>query len=201
MPCGLFPHPPRLAPDVRLSPHPAQHLRSFSIQRWSLCFHFSSLHRRSSVFDPISPTYPRRTARAQLARSLGTLFAAYLCTPYFLKLGAFTISPHPAVHGFPVPRLLCPIRLPARPRSFVRNLFLPLSTLLDIPCRLSRVRHRGLRRNAVGGVLLTAPSALCGFLVVTRGRSGLPVLSLAMHGVHRYDPYCHRSIMGSGTTS
>src|SRR6266508_1003784 len=27
---GTFPHAPRLAPDVRLSPHPAQHLRSFS---------------------------------------------------------------------------------------------------------------------------------------------------------------------------
>ena len=47
-----------------------------------------------------------------------------------------------------------------------------LSTLLRIPGRLSRVRHRGRRRKAVGGVLLTAPSALCGFLVVTRGRSG-----------------------------
>src|SRR2546427_13263536 len=49
------------------------------------------------------------------------------------------------------------------------------------PSRLSRVRYGGLKRNAVGGVLLTAPSALCGFLVVTRGRSGLPVLSVAMH--------------------
>ena len=29
-------------------------------------------------------------------------------------------------------------------------------------------------------MLLTAPSALCGFLVVTRGRAGLPVLSVAM---------------------
>ena len=47
-----------------------------------------------------------------------------------------------------------------------------LSTLLHIPDRLSRVRHGGLRRNTVGGVLLTAPSALCGSLVVTRGRSG-----------------------------
>jgi hypothetical protein len=56
-----------------------------------------------------------------------------------------------------------------------------LPTLLAIPGRLSRVRHGGLKRNAVGGVFLTAPSALCGFLVVTRGRSGLPVLSVAMH--------------------
>jgi len=26
---GMFPHPPRLEPDLRLSPHPAQHLGSF----------------------------------------------------------------------------------------------------------------------------------------------------------------------------
>jgi hypothetical protein len=44
------------------------------------------------MFDPISPTYPRSPTRAQLARSLGTLFATYLCTPYFLRLGAFALS-------------------------------------------------------------------------------------------------------------
>ena len=124
------------------------------------------------MFDPISPAYPRRTTRAQLARSLGNLFATYLCTPYFLKLGAFASSPYPAVHGFPVLGLLCPIRLPAGPWSFRWGLPSLLSTLLRIPGRLSRVRHGGLKRRTVGGVLLTAPSALCGFLVVTRGRSG-----------------------------
>jgi hypothetical protein len=133
------------------------------------------------VFDPISPTYPRRTTREQLAHSLGTLFATYLCTPYFPRLGAFAFSPRPGVRGSPTLRLLCPIRLPAGPWSLRWGLPYLLSTLLRIPYRLSRVRHGGLRRNAVGGVLLTAPSALCGFLVVTRGRSGLPVLSLAMH--------------------
>jgi len=133
------------------------------------------------MFDPISPTYPHSTARAQLARSLGTLFATYLCTPYFPRLGAFAFSPRPGVRGFPMLRLLCPIRLPAGPWSFRWGLPYLLSTLLRIPYRLSRVRHGRLRRDAVGGVLLTAPSALCGFLVVTRGRSGLPVLSVAMH--------------------
>jgi hypothetical protein len=133
------------------------------------------------MFDPISPTYPRHTARAQLARSLGTLFATYLCTPYFLRLGAFAISPHPGVRGFPTLRLLCPSRLPAGLWSLRWGLPYLLSTLLAIPGRLSRVRHEGLKRNAVGGVFLTAPSALCGFLVVTRGRSGLPVLSVAMY--------------------
>jgi hypothetical protein len=133
------------------------------------------------MFDPISPTYPHRTAREQLARSLGTLFATYLCTPYFPRLGAFAISPHPGVPSFPGLRLLCPIRLPAGLWSLRWGLPYLLSTLLAIPGRLSRVRHGGLKRNAVGGVFLTAPSALCGFLVVTRGRAGLPVLSVAMH--------------------
>lgn len=133
------------------------------------------------MFDPISPTYPRSTVREQLARSLGTLFATYLCTPYFLRLGAFALSPHPGVRGFPTLRLLCPIRLPAGLWSFRWGLPCLLSTLLAIPGRLSRVQHRGLKRNTVGGVFLTAPSALCGSLVVTRGRSGLPVLSVAMH--------------------
>ena len=133
------------------------------------------------MFDPISPTYPRPTAREQLARSLGTLFATYLCTPYFPRLGAFALSPRPGVRGFPTLRLLCPIRLPAGLWSLRWGLPSLLSTLLAIPGRLSRVRHGGLKRNAVGGVFLTAPSALCGFLVVTRGRSGLPVLSVAMH--------------------
>ena len=90
----------------------------------------------------------------------------------FRRLGAFASSPYPAVHGFPVLRLLCPIRLPAGPWSFRWGLPYLLSTLLYIPGRLSRVRHGGLKRHTVGGVLLTAPSALCGFRVVTRGRSG-----------------------------
>jgi hypothetical protein len=71
------------------------------------------------MFDPISPTYPRRTAREQLARSLGTLFATYLCTPYSPRLGAFAFSPRPRVRGFPTLRLLRPIRHFLRHRGFV----------------------------------------------------------------------------------
>jgi hypothetical protein len=71
------------------------------------------------VFDPISPTYPRHTAREQLARSLGPVFATYLCTPYFPRLGAFALSPRPGVPSFPVFRLLCPNRLLMRHWSFV----------------------------------------------------------------------------------
>src|SRR6266704_4929012 len=58
LPCGTSPHPPRLAPCMRLSPHTAQHLWSFSMD-----FHEASV--------PISPA-PQCIPRGQLARSLGT---------------------------------------------------------------------------------------------------------------------------------
>ena len=45
-----------------------------------------------------------------------------------------------------------------------------LSTLLHIPCRLSRVHHGGLKQDDVGGVLLAAPSALCGSPVPAQGK-------------------------------
>src|SRR5262249_30945164 len=44
-----------------------------------------------------------------------------------------------------------------------------LPTLLRIPSRLSRVHHGGLQQDAVGGVLLAAPSALCGSPVPAQG--------------------------------
>ena len=44
----------------------------------------------------------------------------------FRRLGAFALSPHPGVRGFPTLRLLCPIRLLMRHQSFV-GLSLPYS--------------------------------------------------------------------------
>ena len=50
-----------------------------------------------------------------------------------------------------------------------------LSTPLDILLEVSRVYNEGLERNAVGGVFSQCPmSALCGFLTVMQGNSGLP---------------------------
>ena len=74
------------------------------------------------------------------------------------------------VDGFPVLRLLRPFRH----SSFIwvtdwgidlserrlPPLLLPIG--LGIPGGASRVRQEGLKRNAVGGVFLAAPSALCG---------------------------------------
>ena len=44
-----------------------------------------------------------------------------------------------------------------------------LPTLLAIPFRLSRVQNGGLKQDDVGGVLLAAPSALCGSPVPAQG--------------------------------
>ena len=50
-----------------------------------------------------------------------------------------------------------------------------LSTSLGILREASRVRCGRLKRNDGGGVLLAAPSALCGFPVCRQGRAGFPV--------------------------
>ena len=53
-----------------------------------------------------------------------------------------------------------------------------LPTRLPIPHEGSRVPPGRLKRNAVGGVGLLAPSALCGFSVSLQGRSGFPGVPL-----------------------
>jgi hypothetical protein len=66
-----------------------------------------------------------------------------------------------------------------------------LPTLLTIPFRLSRVHHGGLKQDDVGGVLLAAPSALCGSPVPAQGRQ--VCLCLLPHGDgnnHVSDPTC-----------
>jgi hypothetical protein len=112
--------------------------------------------------------------REQLARSLGTLFATSLCTPYFQRRGACAMGIIPRVDGVTVRRLLCPIRLCVRAVAFRWGLPCLLPTRLDIPHEVSRVRCRRLKRNGFGGVLLAAPSALCGSPVCLQGRSGCP---------------------------
>ena len=103
-----------------------------------------------------------RKPRAQLARSLGTLFATYLCTPYFPRLGAFAFSPRPGVRGFPTLRLLCPIRLFLRALAFRWGLPYLLSARLHIPQEVSRVPYGGLQQDGLGGALSTVPSTLTG---------------------------------------
>src|SRR5215813_9658209 len=78
---------PSAEPDWRLSPHPALPL-------WSISSH------TLGAFLPISSASTVLLG-GQLARSLRTFVPARS-----QRLGAFAISPHPGVHGFPVLRLL-----------------------------------------------------------------------------------------------
>jgi hypothetical protein len=143
------------------------------------------------MFDPISPTYPRPTAREQLARSLGTLFATYLCTPYFPRLGAFAISPRPGVRGFPTLRLLCPIRLFLRALAFRWGLPYLLSARLHIPQEVSRVHYGGLQQDGLGGALSTVPSTLCGSPDVAWSKDRfIHALFHRAYGVTRCRAYC-----------
>jgi hypothetical protein len=80
----------------------------------------------------------------------------------------------PRVDGVTVFRLLRPIRLSVKALAFREGLPYLLPTRLDIPHEVSRVPHRRLKRNEVGGVFLLTPSALCGFPVSLQGRTGLP---------------------------
>ena len=80
--------------------------------------------------------------------------------------------------GVTVLRLLCPLRLSMRALAFRWGLPYLLPTRLHIPHEVSRVPHRRLKRNEVGGVCLLSPSALCGFSVSLQGRSGLPGVPL-----------------------
>jgi hypothetical protein len=75
--------------------------------------------------------------------------------PSSQRLGAFAISPHPGVRGFPTFRLLCPIRLFVRALAFRWGLPCLLPTRLDIPHEVSRVQLGRLKRNEVGGVFLS----------------------------------------------
>ena len=77
-----------------------------------------------------------------------------------------------------------------------------LPTLLHIPCRLSRVQHRRLSRDVVGGVLcvprplFVAPSSL------HRVESGLPVFPRTHACVlHEFGPYSYTHPIVSGSMS
>jgi hypothetical protein len=101
--------------------------------------------------------------------------------PSSQRLGAFAFSPHPSVHGFPVLGLLRPIRHFLRHRGFagVSLTYSPLPFASGQEA--SRVHHEGLKRNAVGGVLLNAPSPLWGSPIFLQGKVRLTWSPMRSH--------------------
>ena len=83
------------------------------------------------------------------------------------RRGAFALGPCPCVDGVPVRRLLCPLRL-SPGASSLREAFPPHScpTALRIPRGVSRVPPGRRAPNEGDGVVLLAPSALCGSPIV-----------------------------------
>ena len=149
MPCGTFPHPPRLAPCMRLSPHTAQHLWSFSM----------GIHDASV---PIAPA-PQCIPGGQLARSLGP-FGPIFPKARGLRLQSsswcaqLSWAPTPMPHPPPV-----------RPSGVSLGSRFPT---LPCPCHASqgsRVHQEGLTEHAGGGVLLNAPSPLWGSPIFLQG--------------------------------
>jgi hypothetical protein len=179
--CGTFPHPPRLAPCVRLSPHTAQHLWSFSMD----------IHEASV---PISPA-PQCILRGQLARSLGTF------VPIFPKARGLRhqssswctwLSHAPTTMPQPTPHAALELRW---------ALACLLPTLLRIRHEVSRVPYGGLKQDDVGGALSTVPSALCGSPDGAWGKSRFThALFHWAYGVTQCRAYCcrHDSFCWSG---
>ena len=121
--------------------------------------------------------------------------------PSFQRLGAFAISAHPGVRGFPTRRLLCPIRLFLRALAFRWGLPYLLPARLHIPQEVSRVPYGGLKQDDVGGALSTVPSALCGSPDVAWSRCRLiHALFHWAYGITRCRAYCCRidSVCWSG---
>src|SRR2546426_3259016 len=134
---------PRLAPCVRLSPHTAQHLWSFSMD-----IHEASVH--------ISPA-PRCIPRGQLTRSLGTF------APIFPKARGLR---HQSLSWCTrLPRAQTPMPHPTLRESIGVSLGSPLPTShspshlsRSLPCSPWKTQTERWRWR----VSLLAPSALCG---------------------------------------
>ena len=150
MPYGTFPHPPRLAPCMRLSPHTAQHLWSVSMD----------IHEASV---PISPA-PQYIPRGQLARSLGTFVPIF---PKARGLRQQSSSWCTQLSWAPTPM---PHPTPVRISGLSLGSRLPTPHCPSYASQVSRVHKAGLKRNAGGGVLLNAPSPLWGSPIFLQGK-------------------------------
>ena len=146
---------PSRVPRRTLSSHTAQHLQSLSVvilhHTTKRLAHFASIHRMPC---------------GQLARSLGTF------VPDFLKARGLRHQSSSWWRRLSRP----PTTTPHPPRPEASGFRWGLSSLRPTPLRIlqeaSRVRHGRLQQHDGGGVLLAAPSALCGSPVCLQGRAG-----------------------------
>ena len=153
---------------MRLSPHTAQHLWSVSMD----------IHEASV---PISPA-PQSIPRGQLARSLGTFVPIFpkarglrhQSSSWCTQLSwAPTTMPHPT---------------PVRTSGISLGSRLPTLHFPSHASQVSRVHNAGLKRNAVGGVFLVAPSTLCGSPVLTQGKFRLTCVTFCI--AHMISMHC-----------
>ena len=157
----MFPHPPRLEPYVRLSPHTAQHHCSISEDESS---------KRPFAF-PQLPWVPL----GQLARSLGS------SGPGFPQARGLRHESSSSCGQLSCPQTTTPH--PSLPEASGFRWGLPslLPTPLHILQEASRVHSGGPQQNAVGGVLLNAPSPLWGSPVFLQGRVRLTWSPMRSH--------------------
>jgi hypothetical protein len=156
--------------DVRLSPHPAQHLWSFSIIMQRLCplrWHAPKFIRVSSH---CASMHEKRSCTA--SAFAGSLVRHLPLSAVLPKARGLRRGDTPRGDGVTVLRLLCPLRLSVRALACRWGLPSLLPTRLDIPHEVSRVQHGGRQRHDAGGVLLAAPSVLSGSPVTIPGRAG-----------------------------
>src|SRR5215510_11494669 len=135
---------------MRLSPHTAQHLWSVSMD----------IHEASV---PISPA-PQYIPRGQLARSLGTF------VPIFPKARGFRHQSSSWCAQLSWAPTTMPQPTPVRTSGISLGSRLPTLHCPSHASQVSRVHNAGLKRNAVGGVLLNAPSPLWGSPIFLQGK-------------------------------
>ena len=118
------------------------------------------------AFLPISPA-PQAFTRGQLARSLGTF------GPVFPQARGLRLQSSSWCTRLSRAPTTMPLPTSQEGIGFSYGSRLPTSTCLGILPEVSRVHTVGLKRDDVGGVLLDAPSALCGSRDCVQGKTRL----------------------------
>src|SRR5205823_10514189 len=138
---------------------------------------------------PISPA-PQCLPRGQLARSLGTF------VPIFPKASGLRLQSSSwcaQLSWAPTPM---PHPTPERTSGFSLGSRFPTLHFPSHSSQISRVHNEGLQQNAVGGVLLNAPSPLWGSPIFLQGRVRLTWSPMRSHPMEEaWVPRCSKSTL------